>query len=240
MAQNVFRRPIWWSEPAHPGIVQQLADIVALYGEIRRTAQERIDKAFDHVSGQIGFVVALTLPVAVTVDDKRVVTAMKVRGDQYKGTLFEAALTEAVAPLIGRNVDKVSPGTYNVYAIWQAALGLALQRYWFEPAHPGIAVLGAEEPQMSARKAPPGVHEPAHFLDGAYELSPEDTIVIAAIDKVYPELRLAERIATARTATRPVTVSAYVKEPAHSRASILLENDSFMAALRDLVQKFSG
>ncbi len=106
---------------------------------------------------------------------------------------------------------------------------------------------------MQAFKRPPGVHEPAHFLDAAIQLTAEDTVVIAAIDQVYPELRLAERIATARTATRSVRVnpnvqervqfrqvSAYVKEPPHSPASSLLQNDSFVAALRDLIEKFNG
>ena len=104
---------------------------------------------------------------------------------------------------------------------------------------------------MQAFKRPPGVHEPAHFLDAAIQLTAEDTIVIAAIDQVYSELHIAERIAAARTATRPVSphvqervqplaVSAYVKEPPHSRASSLLQNDSFVAGLRDLIEKFYG
>ena len=171
-------------------------------------------------------------------------------GGQFKGTLFERELAKAFTPLIGQNVAGVSPGTYQLYAIWQTALSLVLQHYWLEPAQPGT-VLGTGDLQMQAFKRPPGVHEPAHFLDAAIQLTAEDTIVIAAIDKVYPELRLAERIAAARTATRPVSphvqervqplaVSAYVKEPPHSRASSLLQNDSFVAALRDLIEKFDG
>jgi len=251
MAQNISQRPIWWLEPAHPGVIQQLADVVTLYGAIREKVQPQIDKAFDEASRQIGFVVATTLPVAITVDEKSNVTAVTI-GDQFKGTLFERELAKAFTPLIGHNVAGVSAGTYNLYAIWQAALSLVLQHYWLEPAQPGT-VLGAGDLQLQAFKRPPGVHEPAHFLDAAIQLTPEDTIVIAAIDKVYPELRLAERIATARTATRPVVVnpnvgervqfrqvSAYVKEPAHSPGSGLLENDSFVAALRDLIEKFNG
>jgi len=240
MAQNVFRRPIWWSEPAHPGIVQQLGDVVALYRAIREKVQPGIDKAFDEVSRQIGFVVATTLPATVTVDEKKRVAAVAIGGDQHKGTLFERELTKAFNPLIGQNVAGVSAGTYNLYAIWQAALSLALQHHWLEPAHPGVAAPSLEELQLTRFKRPPGVHEPAHFLDAAFELAPEDTVVIAAIDEVYPELRLAERIATARTATRPVAVSPFVKEPTHFRPANLLENDSFLSALRDLVQKFGG
>ena len=127
-----------------------------------------------------------------------------------------------------------------------------LQHYWLEPAQPGT-VLGTGDLQVQAFKRPPGTQEPAHFLDATIQLTAEDTIVIAAIDQVYPELRLAERIAAARTATRSVRVnpnvqervqfrqvSAYVKEPPHSPASSLLQNDSFVAALRDLIEKFNG
>lgn len=246
MAQNI---PLWWHEPAHPGVIQQLSDVVSVYRAIREKAQPQIDKAFDEASRQIGFVVATTLPVAIAVDDKGKVTAATI-GGQFKGTLFERELAKAFTPLIGQNVAGVSPGTYQLYAIWQAALSLVLQHYWLEPAQPGT-VPGTGYLQMQAFKRPPGVHEPAHFLDAATQLTAEDTIVIAAIDKVYPELRLAERIAAARTATRPVSphvqervqplaVSAYVKEPPHSRASSLLQNDSFVAALRDLIEKFDG
>jgi hypothetical protein len=240
MAQNVSRRPIWWSEPAHPGIVQQLADVVTLYRAIREKVQTQIDKAFDEVSRQIGFVVATTLPVAITVDEKSKVTAVAVGGEQHKGTLFERELSKAFAPLIGQNVAGASAGTYHLYAIWQAALSLVLQHHWLEPAHPGTVTLGAVEAQARAFKRPPGVHEPAHFLNAEIQLAPEDTVVIAAIDEVYPELRLAERIASARTATRPLTVSSFVREPAHPPASNLLENDSFVAALRNLVEQFRG
>ncbi len=93
---------------------------------------------------------------------------------------------------------------YHLYAIWQATLSLVLQHYWLEPAQPGT-ILGTGDLQVQAFKRPPGVHEPAHFLDAAMQLMAEDTIVIAAIDQVYSELHIAERIAAARTATRPVS-----------------------------------
>ncbi len=240
MAQNVSRRPIWWLEPAHPGVVQQLSDVVALYRAIREKVQPQLDNAFDRVSRQIGFVVATTMPATITVDDKGNVSAVAVGGEQYKGTLFERELTGAFAPLIGQSVAGVKAGTYPLYAIWQAALSLVLQHYWLEPAHPGTVAAGAPELQAQAFKRAPGVREPAHFLDAAIQLTPEDTIVIAAIDKVYPELQLAERIANVRTATRPVAVSPHVLEPAHSPGTVLLENDSFVAALRELIDRFSS
>ena len=85
MAQNI---PLWWHEPAHPGVIQQLSDVVSVYRAIREKVQPQIDKAFDEASRQIGFVVATTLPVAITVDDKGKVTAVTI-GGQFKGTLFE-------------------------------------------------------------------------------------------------------------------------------------------------------
>jgi hypothetical protein len=43
MARNVSQRPIWWLEPAHPGLIQQLADVVSLYRTIREKVQPQID-----------------------------------------------------------------------------------------------------------------------------------------------------------------------------------------------------
>jgi hypothetical protein len=240
MAQNALRRPIWWLEPAHPGVIKQLSDVVTLYRAIREKVQPQLDKAFDEVSRQVGFVVATTLPAAVTVDEKSNVAAVTVGGDQFKGTLYERDLTGAFKPLIGQNVAGVGAGTYQLYAIWQSALSLVLQHHWLEPAHAGTVAAGAPGLQAQALRRPPGVHEPAHFLDAAIQLQPEDTIVIAAIDKVYPELRLSDRIATARTATRPGAVSPHVQEPAHSPAANLLENEQFVTALRQLIDRFSG
>ena len=246
MPQNISRRPIYWpNEPAHPGIVQQLVDVVALYGVIRDKVQPQIDKAFDDVSRSIGFVVATTLPVAVTIDDKGGVTGVAVGGEQFKGTLFDRELTQALAPLIGQTVAGASAGTYNIYAIWQAALALALQHHWLEPAHAGslpsefAATAQRAAPQLSAARPVTGVHEPAHFLDAGIQLAPEDTVVIAAIDQVYPELRLAERVATARVATRPGGVIPHVQERVHLSTSNLLNDTGFVAALNDLVQKYS-
>jgi hypothetical protein len=237
MPEIVSGRPIYWVEPAHPGIVKQHADIVALYRAIRERVQPQIDQAFDNVSRAIGFVVATTVPVAVTVDDKGGVTEAAVRSGQFKGTLFERELAQAFAPLVGHAVAGLGAGTYNIYAIWQSALALALRRDWVEPAHVGVATpqLGAAVEQ---RMLPPGVREPAHFLDGRIQLTSEETVLVSAIDEVYPELRLAERVAASRVATRPVAVSPHVMEPAHFRTSDLLRNDDFVAALNQLVQKY--
>jgi hypothetical protein len=239
MADNVFRRPVWWLEPAHPGLIQQLSDVVSIYQAIREQLQPLIDKAFDDVSRQIGFVVATTIPVTVAVDDRGSVASVTVGDTQFKGTLFERELSQAFAPLVGHNVGAAHAGSYPLYAIWQPALSLVLQHHWLEPAHPGVATAAAPSLHAEAFQRAPGVREPAHFLDAAFQLNPEDTIVIAAIDKVYPELQLAQRIAGARTVTRSAAVSPHVLEPAHPPGASLLQNESFVAGLRDLIARFS-
>jgi hypothetical protein len=244
MPQNIPRRPIYWpNEPARPGLVQQLADLVALYRVIRDKAQPAIDKSFDEVSRTIGFVIATTLPVAVTIDDKSIITSVTVGGGQFKGTLFDSKLTEALKPLDGQAVAGAKAGTYNIHAIWQAALALALQHHWLEPAHaassssPFAVSAQRAEPQLASARPVTGVREPAHFLDAGIQLAPEDTVVIAAIDQVYPELRLAERVAAARIATRSASVIPHAQERVHSSTSSLLNDRGFVAALDDLVQK---
>jgi hypothetical protein len=244
MPQNISRRPIYWpNEPAHPGLVQKLGDVVELYRVIREKVQPAIDKAFDDVSRTIGFVIATTLPIAVTIDENSVVTGVAVGGEQFKGTLFDSKLSDALKPLDGQTVAGAKAGTYDIYAIWQTALALALQHHWLEPAHAGSGpspfALSAQraEPQLASSRPVTGVHEPAHFLDAGIQLAPEDTVVIAAIDQVYPELRLAERVAAARIATRPGSVSPHVQERVHLSTSNLLNDRGFVSALDDLVQK---
>ena len=243
MTDSTFGRPVHWVEPAHPGIVTRYDDIVALYSAIRENAQKAIDHAFDEVSREIGFVVATTVPVTVEVGDKHAVEKVKARGEQFKGTLFDRKLVPAFDSLVNLPVDGVGAGTYNIYAIWESALTLALRHDWVEPAHFGVAasqVSAVATEAVAERRLLPGVREPAHFLDGRIQLTPEETVLVSAIDKVYPDLRLAERVAASRVATRPIAVSPYVIEPAHFRTSELLRNEGFVSALNQLVQKYSG
>ena len=72
-------------------------------------------------------------------------------------------------------------------------------RDWLEPAH-----------------VPPEVMEPAHWFDPGIEVAWQERIVIAVIDEVYPDLRLAELIASAKASVRR-WVDPEVMEPAHFR-----------------------
>jgi hypothetical protein len=44
----------------------------------------------------------------------------------------------------------------------------------------------------------PEVREPAHWFDPRIAIAPEEAVLISVIDKVYPELRLMDRIASFR------------------------------------------
>jgi hypothetical protein len=216
MPQNVPRRPPYWEEPAHPGLVQHYGDLLALYGAIREKLQPQIDKAFDDVARSIGFVVAVTLPVAVTVDDKGGVTGVAIGGEQFKGTLFDRELTHAFAPLVGHPIAGVGAGTYNIYAFWQAALTLLLQHHALGQAPSGSATASGAPKPATPEPAPwyraPGIREPAHFLDARIQVAPDDSVLISAIDQAYPELRLHERISAARIATQAFKVPWQVEE----------------------------
>jgi len=88
---------------------------------------------------------------------------------------------------------------------------------WKEPAHfaPGdiAASIRAEIASRFIGKVP-GYGEPVHWFDPGYVIAAEEAVLIDAIDEVYPELRLADRVASSRHAfwrfVRPE-----VKEPAH-------------------------
>jgi hypothetical protein len=62
---------------------------------------------------------------------------------------------------------------------------------------------------------PPEVQEPAHWFDAGIALAKEEEILIPAIDEVYPELKLAERIALGRQERRFRIPG--IREPAHFR-----------------------
>ena len=198
-------------EPAHPMVVALHDSLVAIYKLIREKYQAKIDAAFDEVSRQVGFVVTTTVPAEVEVGDGNKIKAVTVP-EALKGTLFEK-----IAGAVGKDAagGKVAAGKYNVYLIWYPALKLRLRTDFMEPAHFRGAGAFASQPQVSAAaKFVPGVREPAHWFDAGVALAGEEAISIAAIDEAYPELRLAERVSTARQAGRGI-LGPGIQEPAH-------------------------
>jgi hypothetical protein len=197
MAETMFRRVP--PEPAHPAIVRLHDDLVAIYEHIRDKYQGEIDKAFDRVSRQIGFVVTTTIPVTFDVGEKGAVKQISVAAENLKGTLFEHELSAALRPLHDDPVPIWIQGSYNLYLIWYEALKLKLLTDWVEPAHLAKGLIESVRspvagPAASAYNVIVDHREPAHWFDPGQVIAAEEAVLISAMDEVYPGLRLAERI----------------------------------------------
>jgi len=213
MSENVFRSLRDWTEPAHPGVIRLYDELIQIYRQMREQ-QKEIDSAFDRVAAQIGYVVTTTLPVRIEIGNDGAVSGAQLEGESLRGTLFEKEL----GPFVGRLKDKkfagVPAGSFRFYVIWYDALRLKLNRDWIEPAHVLQGLLNTLLTQPVATTfVRPEVREPAHWFDPGIAIAIEDAVVISAIDEVYPELRLAERIAADRLAIRRIGPG--VMEPAH-------------------------
>lgn len=207
-------------EPAHPMVVKLHDDLVAIYTHIRDKYQVGIDQAFDRVSREVGFVVATALPFTFEVGDGRVKGGIIVDGLQ--GTLFDRELATALKQFYDDPLPiTVSAGTYNLYLFWFEALKLRLHTEWVEPAH--FRPARSREPahvlsevRGPARSKPCPWEEPAHWFDPGTLIAVEERVLISVIDEVYPELRLADRIASQREASRRQVLPEAI-EPAHFR-----------------------
>jgi len=213
MNESIFQNLRDHTEPAHPGVVRLYDELIQIYRQMREQ-QKEIDAAFDRVASQIGFVVTTTLPVRIEIGEDAAVKGAELDGASLRGTLFERELGPFVARLKDRKFSGVPAGTFRFYLIWYDALRLKLSRDWMEPAHVLQGLLSAflAQPVRTAAVRPE-VREPAHWFDPGVAIAIEDAIVISAIDEVYPELRLSERIAADRLAIRRVGPG--VREPAH-------------------------
>ena len=131
--------------------------------------------------------------------------------DNLKGTLFEKI--GSVLSTKDSIPGKVAAGKYRIYLLWYPALKLKLRTdfmepahltAWKEPAHPGAGFLGSLQAEISTRYVGkvPFHGEPVHWFDPGYVIAAEEAILIHAIDEVYPELRLADRITAGRQAAR--------------------------------------
>ena len=235
-------------EPAHPMMIDLHDSLVAIYTVIRDKYQEKIDAAFDDVSRQIGFVVTTTIPVEVEVAGGKI-KSVRAAADNLKGTLFEK-----IASTIGSDSlpGKVAANKYRLYLIWYKALKLRLRTDFMEPAHfrPGVREpahfqWGVQEPAHF----PTGILEPAHWFDPGFAIAGEEAVVIHALDDVFPELKLAERVSAQRQLARfgpgvrePAHFRPEVREPAHPRPEVLepvhkSPLPEFLAELQALLRK---
>jgi hypothetical protein len=169
-----------------------------------RERQKEIDEAFDSVAKQIGFVVTTTLPVRMEVADGTVKKA-SLDGDALRSTIFEKELARFLGDLTEKPFGDVPKGTYRFYLIWHEALNLKLRFDCCESVHVLQGLLGSLVSQQGNIAAAsslvrPEVMEPPHWFDPGFAIAIEDALVILAIDEVYPELRLAERIQAGRLA----------------------------------------
>ncbi len=231
-----------WMEPAHPGIIKQFEDLLAIYRVIKEKYQKAIDSAFDSVSRKIGFVVTTTIPIVVEIGEKGNVAKLIIGGDNLRGTLFESELQNALSKLKETPI-KASAGKYCLYAIWFDALRLKLKTDWMEPAHFKKPTLTASTLTTVTHGASiavrPEVMEPAHWFDPQVVLQPEESVLIAVIDEVYPELSLASRISAIREKIRVVRPE--VMEPAHFRLGEQFKDNPavLLKAVKELLEKYS-
>jgi hypothetical protein len=221
---NIKKRD--WVEPAHPVIVQRFNDLVNIYKYLKIGFQEKINNAFDSVSKQIGFVITTTMPVTVRVSEQGKIEKVELGSNGLHGTLFDREFAGLLKELSGKPEDKVASGCYSLYLIWHDALKLKLRADWVEPAHFRVFQVASLQTAVAderLRQVRPEVKEPAHWFDAGIALVEDEEILISAIDEVYGDLKLAERIASARQESRqfipgirePAHFSPGVREPAH-------------------------
>lgn len=202
-----------WVEPAHPVLVQRYDDFIDIYRFIKEAIQTKVDAVFDRVSQQIGFVVTTTLPVTFQISEGGKVERVELGGKNLQGSIFEREFAPILKELSGKSVGKVAAGSYSLFLLWHQALKLKLKADWIEPAH---FVPGVREPaHLIPEQLIPGIREPAHWFDAEIVLAKEEEILIAAIDEVYADLNLAERVAVARRESLKYVPG--IREPAHFR-----------------------
>jgi hypothetical protein len=224
-----------WVEPAHPVLVQRYDDIIEIYRFIQGTLQEGIDEIFDKVSKQIGFVVTTTLPVTVQIAANNKIEKAGFTAANLQGTLFENAFSPILEKISGAKGIKASAGSYPLLLLWHEALRLKLKADWIEPAHFRTSLgasLQATVAGSLASQLNPGVREPAHWFDAGISLDNEEEILIAAIDEVYTDLKLAERVAVARRETMKYIPG--IREPAHVPG--IREPAHFRAIIEDMIE----
>lgn len=227
-------------EPAHPSDVLLHEDLIRLYKVIREKYQVRINQAFDEASSKIGFVVTTTLPYALDVADGGKIERISIGAAHLEGTVFDNEITQILNEIADDPVPIKTIGSIGFYVLWSDALKLKLRADWIEPAHFRHDLIATireldtsiiERGSTSSRAVTPHVKEPVHWFDSGIQVSIADKLVISAIDQVYPELKLVERLSVARSADRfwPGT-----QEPVHMREDLIAEHGDLRNALQDV------
>jgi hypothetical protein len=208
-----------WVEPAHDMVVKLRNDLMAIYTRIHDVYQGKIDEVFDQVSRQIGFVVAITLPITFEVNEKGRISSVGLAAAHLKDTVFYREFGTVFAAMVedSKPIKGVEAATYDIYLLWQNALKLRLRTDWMEPAHfrRWLDRMQIPSARMAKAQVPYEVMEPAHW----FEPHPDpwhERLIISVIDEVYTDLRLAEAIISIRESVRHL-VPPEVKEPAHYR-----------------------
>lgn len=243
MDERLVRLRRDWQEPAHSVLIRHHDDLVAIHRVIHDKFQSRIDEAFDRASRQIGWVVAMTLPVTLVAANGKV-RSVELASEQLKGTVFEKEMGPVLAdvakagfppleggePAAARSADPTpEPATvaYDFRLIWAAALRVRLRTDWLEPVH-----VGGLEHLRNARfwvePAHPGRPwlEPAHWVLDPHPdpwsqqttFTPwKERILLSVLDDVYPELQIMSRLAEMKATLRQRrwTVAHDIPEPAH-------------------------
>ncbi len=225
-----------WVEPAHPVLVQRFGDLVEIYRFIKDSIQPKVDTIFDRVSQQIGFVVTTTLPVKFEIVEGGKIEKVEFAAKNLQGTLFEKEFAPIFKEIAGKKLGKVATGSYKLFLIWHEALKLKLKTDWMEPAHfrtsPRIQ-LQAQASEELAYQLNPGIREPAHWFDAGFALDKEEQLLIAAIDEVYIDLKLANRVAVSRQESLQFVPG--IREPAHFRQiEELLEHEDASRLINEL------
>jgi len=225
-------------EPALPSIVHLYEGLVQVY-RFMKNEQPAIDNLFDRVASQIGFVVTTTLPIRAEVEDKGKVRSLGLDSEALRGTLFASEFGPFLEERKSRAFENVPSGNYRFFLVWSSALQLKFHAPDPSPqervAEPIYSML--RQPQVTTT---PGYEwmEPAHWFDPRVALAVDDVVAISAIDTVYPEFRLAERISANRGSLllNWYKLVAESGEPVHPP---LASRETLLGELKAILQKHS-
>lgn len=166
-----------------------------------RNRQDGIDKTFDNVSKSIGLVITTTLPIQVEIS-KGKINSISIGTGQLTNTLFEQKFNDflqSFKTLTDERLSTIPDGSYNLYLIWLDALNLRLRSDFMDPGSSSGSTPTTFRPVPPVVREPVhnnwgvGIREPVHWIDpGSIDLN--EAIQISAIDDIYPELKLADRI----------------------------------------------